>query len=223
MQGATALLAGGEILMPPVPYHLGHFPPTSFDWPQLIPLIGPANAALARYDGLLTAIPNSAVLLSPMTTQEAVLSSRIEGTQATMREVLEYEAAGAGDTLDPKKQEDIEEVLNYRKVMGQATNKMKRLPLCTCLIKSVHETLLAGVRGHDRARGKFRTIQNYIAVFGRTIEEARYIPIAPEALEAGMARWESISTNRRTTLLCNWPSSTLSSSPCTRFSTVMAA
>ena len=110
--------------MAAVPYHLGRFPPTEFDWPQLIPLIGPANAALARYDGLLTAIPNAAVLLSPLTTQEAVLSSRIEGTQATMGEVLEYEA-GAGETLDPSKREDIEEVLNYRTAMRQATDQMQ--------------------------------------------------------------------------------------------------
>ena len=61
----------------PVTYHLGKFPPTELDWPRLIPLLGPASAALARYDALLMAIPNAAVLLSPLTTQEAVLSSRI--------------------------------------------------------------------------------------------------------------------------------------------------
>lgn len=76
----------------PVHYHLGQFPPEKLDWERLIPLIGPANAALARYGGLLSAIPNAGVLLSPLTTQEAVLSSRIEGTQATMGEVLEVEA-----------------------------------------------------------------------------------------------------------------------------------
>jgi Fic family protein len=177
--------------MAPVPYHLGRFPPKDFDWHQLIPLIGPANAALARYDGLLTAVPNAAVLLSPLTTQEAVLSSRIEGTQATMGEVLEYEAAGPSDTLDPTKREDIEEVLNYRHAMRQATEQMHNLPLCNRLLKAVHATLLSGVRGHDKGRGQFRTIQNYIGPFGRPIEEARFVPIAPELLEAGMARWEA--------------------------------
>ena len=83
----------------PVQYHDGRFPPESLEWKQLIPLIGPANAALARFDGTLGAIPNAAVLLSPLTTQEAVLSSKIEGTQATMGEVLEYEARG--ETDDP--------------------------------------------------------------------------------------------------------------------------
>jgi Fic family protein len=173
----------------PVHYHTGKFPPQEFDWPRLIPLLGPASAALARYGGLLTAIPNAEVLLSPLTTQEAVLSSRIEGTQATMGEVLEYEA-GAGEAMDPKKREDIHEVINYRKAVGEATEKLQSLPLCNRLIKELHETLLSGVRGHDKARGKFRTIQNYIAAEGRPIEKARFIPIAPEALPAGMSRWE---------------------------------
>ncbi len=173
----------------PVEYHSGKFPPNNLDWPQLIPLLGPASAALARYDGLLSAIPNAAVLLSPLTTQEAVLSSRIEGTQATMGEVLQYEAAGRTDDLDPRREEDIEEVLNYRRAMRQATDLLGTLPLCNRLIKTVHETLLAGVRGHDRARGKFRTIQNHIGR-DRKIENARFVPIAPENLETGMAGWE---------------------------------
>lgn len=174
----------------PVHYHTGQFPPPRLDWERLVSLIGPANAAIARYDGLLTAIPNADVLLSPLTTQEAVLSSRIEGTQATMGEVLQYEAAG-GESLDPSKRDDIEEVLNYRRAMRQAIEEMKTLPLCSRLIKNLHKTLLAGVRGHDKARGRFRTIQNFIGVYGRPVEEARFIPIAPEALEAGMARWET--------------------------------
>jgi Fic family protein len=176
--------------MPPVQYHREQFPPRVLDWPQLIPHIGPANAALARYDGLLTAIPNATVLLSPMTTQEAVLSSKIEGTQATMGEVLEYEAEGSPELMDPARREDIEEVLNYRRALQQATQEMHELPLCNRLIKRVHETLLAGVRGHDKGRGRFRSIQNYIGVPGRPLEEARFVPIAPTGLEAGMSRWE---------------------------------
>lgn len=74
--------------------HDGRFPPESrLDWPPLTPPIGPA-AAVARYDGMLGATPNPDVLLSPLTTQEVVLSSRIEGTQATMGEVLKFHARG---------------------------------------------------------------------------------------------------------------------------------
>lgn len=68
----------------PVRYHLGSFPPTNIGWARLVPLIGAANAALARYDGLVAAIPNASILLSPLTTQEAVLSSKIEGTNVTV-------------------------------------------------------------------------------------------------------------------------------------------
>ena len=74
--------------MQPVQYHIGRFPPANLDWEKLIPLrLGPTTAAVARYDGTLAAIPNPRVLLGPLTTREAVLSSRIEGTQATMGEV----------------------------------------------------------------------------------------------------------------------------------------
>lgn len=172
----------------PVRYHTGKFPPKKLDWARLIPLIGPASAALARYDGLLSAIPNASVMLSPLTTQEAVLSSRIEGTQATMGEVLEFEAGA--DTVAPEKTDDIHEVLNYRRAMREAVELMDTLPLCGRLIRKLHATLLSGVRGEDKGRGRFRTIQNYIGAYGRTIEEARFIPIAPELLRDGMAGWE---------------------------------
>jgi hypothetical protein len=71
----------------PTNYHLGKFPPSDLNWSRLVALLGSANAALARYDGLLAAIPNPQILLSPLTTQEAVLSSKIEGTIVTMGEV----------------------------------------------------------------------------------------------------------------------------------------
>ena len=75
-----------------LPYAPESLPVTSLDYGRLIRLIGPANAALARYDGLLQSVVNPSVMLSPLTNQEAVLSSKIEGTQATVDEVLEYEA-----------------------------------------------------------------------------------------------------------------------------------
>ena len=80
----------------PVRYHLGEFPPKRIDWERLVPLIGPANAALARYDGLLSVIPNADVLLSPLTTQEAVLSSLIEGTIKSGKDVTGDDERGVG-------------------------------------------------------------------------------------------------------------------------------
>ena len=86
-------------------------PVDSLDWRALVPLVGRANQALARYDGILSALPNATVLLSPLTTNEAVLSSRIEGTQATLQEVLKQDA---GLAQAESRVEDIEEIGNYR-------------------------------------------------------------------------------------------------------------
>ncbi|MCF7811554.1 Fic family protein, partial [bacterium] len=117
-------------MSPPVNYHYDKFPPKNLDWDKLIPLIGPASAAVAAFDSLLFSIPNANILLSPMTTQEAVLSSRIEGTQATMGEVLEFEADDKNTKIDERKRQDINEIINYRKAMHWAVEKLNELPLC---------------------------------------------------------------------------------------------
>ncbi len=174
----------------PVHYHEGRFPPKKIDWERLIPLIGPASAALARYDGTLAAVPNAAVLLSPLMTQEAVLSSRIEGTQATMAEVLEYEAGAAPKDADPQRTADILEVLNYRKAMRRAVELLDELPLCQRVLKEAHRVLMEGVRGHGKAQGNYRKIPNWIGPPGCTIEDAKYVPISSEKLPAAMDRWE---------------------------------
>ena len=174
----------------PVQYHAGGFPPRDFRWEDLIPLIGPANAAIARYDGLLRALPNAGVLLSPLMTQEAVLSSRIEGTQATMGEVLEFEAEDDAAELPEAKRNDIEEVLNYRKAMHHAEAMLRTLPLCQRVVKEAHAVLLEGVRGHDKAPGEYRRVPNWIGPRGRPIEEARYVPISADQLPDAMSAWE---------------------------------
>ncbi|MFZ5906090.1 MAG: Fic family protein [Nitrospirota bacterium] len=174
----------------PVQYHYGKFPPSNIDWSRLIPLLGPASAALARYDGTLVAIPNVDILLSPLITQEAVLSSRIEGTQATMGEVLEYEAEGESQDIPLERKADINEVLNYRKAMWHAIKLLKDLPLCQRIVKEAHRVLLAGVRGQGKSPGEYRTIPNWIGPPGCTIEDATFVPISAAQLLDGMARWE---------------------------------
>lgn len=174
--------------MPPVSYHLGRFPPAALDWPQLIPLLGPAAAAVARYDGMLAAVPNPAVLLSPLTTQEAVLSSRIEGTQATMGEVLEFEAGEEAAT--PERREDIHEVLNYRAAMREAERLLAELPLSQRVIRDMHRVLLDGVRGRNKAPGEYRHIPNWIGPAGCNIEQARFVPIGADRLPDAMSTWE---------------------------------
>ncbi|MDJ1184544.1 Fic family protein [Roseofilum casamattae] len=174
----------------PVRYHYGRFPTNHIEWSELIPFIGPAHAALAGYNAMLAAIPNATVLLTPLTTQEAVLSSRIEGTQATMGEVLEYEAKGGLDRLSTQQTDDINEVLNYRKAMMSAVELLNDLPLCQRVIKQAHTVLLERVRGHGRSPGEYRHIQNWIGPPGCSIDNARYIPISVDYLQKGLDKWE---------------------------------
>lgn len=174
----------------PVRYHLGQFPPQELDWPRLIPLLGPANAGLARYDGLLSAIPNAHILLSPLTTQEAVLSSKIEGTLVTMGEVLEIEAGSESPSITQPKRDDAEEVINYRKAMQACVAEMENRPLSQQMLKAVHKLLMQGVRGRDKSPGSYRNEQNWIGPAGCTIDEASFVPIAPEHLQLGMDDWE---------------------------------
>lgn len=174
-----------------IQYHSGKFPPSVLDWQRLLPLIGPANAAIARYEGVLHGIPNPNVLLSPLVAQEAVLSSRIEGTQATLGEVLEFEAEGdLFDESTPKKA-DLREVLNYRAALTEGTKLLGELPLSQRLIQQVHKILMQGVRGRNKAPGDYRRIPNWIGPAGSTIENARFIPCGADELPTAMNAWEN--------------------------------
>jgi Fic family protein len=159
------------------PYIPELLPLKSLNWVDFIHLIGQANRQLAHYDGILRGIPNPAVFLSPLTTQEAVLSSRIEGTQATLEEVLEYEAL---PKKDAPRQQDILEILNYRNALDYAVGYLQKKPLSINLVREIHSILLDSVRGKNKARGQFRTTQNYIGRPGTPIEQASYIPPPPE-------------------------------------------
>jgi Fic family protein len=144
--------------MSAVAYHHGGFPPAHIDWPRLISLIGPANAAVARYAGLLEGIPSPDVMISPLLTQEAVLSTRIEGTQATMGEVLELEAQGELFEENTEKKKDIREILNYRAALNEAVRLLDTLPLSQRLLCETHRALMQGVRGRNKAPGEYRRI-----------------------------------------------------------------
>jgi len=168
--------------------------PENINWQKLVPLIGKANAAIARYDGLLQSLINPAVLLSPLTTNEAVLSSRIEGTQASLGEVLEYDA-GLDTGKSPSKNEDIKEISNYRKVLRIAEDELKNRPISLNFIKSLHEVLLDSVRGKNKEPGRFRKDQNWIGKKGTPIENARFIPPDPIILPEHLEKWEKFLLN----------------------------
>ena len=179
--------------MTPVRYHSGHFPPQNLDLQRLLPLIGPAHAEIARYEGMLKGLPNASVLLSPLASQEAVLSSRIEGTQTTLTELLTFEAEGdLSDESTPAKA-DIREVLNYRLALYAAIDMLKEIPLSQRLVRDAHEVLMQGVRGYNKAPGKYRRLPDtcWIGPPGSTIETARYIPCPVEELNSAMDALES--------------------------------
>src|SRR6266436_2340031 len=113
--------------------------PIKIEWEPLIRLIGPANRALASFEGMLYGLPNPEVLLSPLTTQEAVLSSRIEGTQATLGEVFKFEA---GETPgEESRRLDIQEILNYRLALQRAEEELHTRPFNLNLLLELHSIL----------------------------------------------------------------------------------
>lgn len=161
------------------PYVPCALPLSGLDYQRLLPLVGQANAALARYDGLLQGIPNPDVMLSPLTTQEAVLSSKIEGTQATVDEVLEQEA---GLIKEGEKFQDIQEISNYRHALYAAREHLKDYPIRLAFVRELHRILMNSVRGQDKTPGEFRRDQNWIGKYGCTIEQASFVPPNPVQL-----------------------------------------
>jgi Fic family protein len=175
-------------------------PIDDIQWDFLIPLIGKANRSLAYYDGILYGLANPDILLSPLTTQEAVLSSKIEGTQATLGEVLKFEAGEA--PVEESRVRDIEEIMNYRRAMRRAEEELKIRPFSLNLLKELHSVLLDGVRGKFKARGQFRTTQNWIGIPGTPIEEAQFVPPNPMNMVQHLYDWEKYYHFDRPDPLC---------------------
>lgn len=169
------------------PYIPDNLPLHNLDYKRLFTYVGEANAELARYDGLLQGIVNPHVLLSPLTTNEAVLSSKIEGTQATLDEVLEQEA---GIQVDDEKIKDIQEIINYRTTLKEAADYVSRSPISLFLLRQAHSTLLNSVRGKDKAPGEFRKDQNWIGPYNCTIQQASFVPPSPFILHEYLEKWE---------------------------------
>lgn len=156
---------------------------------SLIRDISDANSALSTYDGILRAIPNPRVLLSTLIDQEADLSSRIEGTQASYKDVLDKEAGKLPATT--RQENDIQEIINYRMAMITAQEYLeegRRLSLS--LILELHQQLLTSVRGQDKSPGEFRKEQNWIGTEGSTIENAIFVPPSPIVLSTALENWE---------------------------------
>ena len=180
------------------PFEPNTLPLEGLDYERLVTLVGDANAELARYDGLLQGIVNPSVMLSPLTNEEAVLSSKIEGTQATVDEVLKQEA---GITQEGEKKDDIQEIINYRRALHSAQHHLNERPITLSFVCQLHKILLNSVRGQDKTPGEFRKDQNWIGEYGCEIEQASFIPPNPLQLQDHLEAWQKYMTNNDIDLL----------------------
>ncbi len=145
---------------------------------KILSKVSEASASLAYYNGILESMINPSIFLSPLETKEAIFSSRIEGTVTTIDEVLKYEV-----DLKPEnnsKQNDIVEVLNYRKATRSAKDWLQReMPFNLTMICAIQKALITGVRGKDKKPGELRNEQVWIGSKFSKIEDASFIPPEP--------------------------------------------
>jgi len=150
---------------------------------ELQNLINRAYLLLGRLDGMATTLPDIDLFVSMYVQKEAVISSQIEGTQASLIDVLQKDRKN-------EKIKDTEEIVNYIKATNYAFKKLEELPLCMRLIKDTHSILLSGVRGDEKSPGEFRKSQNWIGYAGCTLNTASFVPPAPGEMEKSLTDLE---------------------------------
>ena len=157
-------------------------PPIELD-SEMVGLLVKANKQITLLEGLATRIPNVNLFVSMYVRKEALMSSQIEGTQATLEDVLD-------PMLDENANRDVSDVINYIRATDFAVARLKELPLCNRLIKETHAVLMQGVRGQEKNPGEFRASQNWIGGAGSTLKTARYIPPALQDMIEAMSDLE---------------------------------
>jgi len=168
-----------------VPRALPPDPPILLD-SEMIHLLSQADRALGRLDGASEILPNADLFVAMYVSKEAVLSSQIEGTQASLIDVLAFEA----DATSPQNPQDIEEVMNYVKALNYGLQRLDTLPLSLRLIREIHALLLQGVRGAHRSPGEFRTAQNWIGHPDGTLHTAQFVPPSPADMSTALDKLE---------------------------------
>ncbi len=167
--------------------------PPKLEWTSsLVSALSEADRLIGRLAGEGYGLPNPHLLIRPFVAREAVLSSRIEGTQATLGELLASEAGAVVDrSLD-----DLREVANYVAAMEHGIGRLSMLPLSLRLIREVHEKLMQGVRGGHATPGEFRRTQNWIGPAGCTLANASHIPPPPNELMRCLGDLETFLQDR---------------------------
>ena len=169
--------------------HTAFFPPPT---PRNVPLelgdialLSRADRALGELSGVGKGLREPRMLIRPYLRREAVLSSRIEGTQSSLSDLLLFEAEGGANVP-----EDAREVLNYVHALEYGIKRLPKLPVSLRLVLDMHAILMKGVRGEPGMPGRFRTSQNWIGSHGTPIERALFVPPPPQALSAALDDWE---------------------------------
>ena len=185
--GRKVRCAGGYTAFVPDPL------PPAIEWtPDLVRALSDADRLIGRLAGEGGRLPNPHLLIRPFVRREAVLSSRIEGTRATLGELLAAEAGAAVD----RSPADLREVANYVVALEYGVKRLKALPLSLRLTRELHANLMAGVRGDRAAPGEFRKTQNWIGPPGSTLANATYVPPPPGALMDCLGAWEKFLHDR---------------------------
>ena len=150
---------------------------------SLTALLIDAHRQLTLLEHLSKRIPSVDLFVSMYVRKEALMSSQIEGTQATLEDVLD-------PLLEENANRDVADVINYIKATEFALHRMKELPLCNRLLRETHAVLMAGVRGQEKDPGEFRRSQNWIGAAGSTLKTARFIPSTVDDMNAALSSLE---------------------------------
>jgi len=170
------------------PFIPPHLPP-KLDFTPIFSDIIKARDIVARYDEAVKRLPNPEIIQRSFETKEAVLSSKIEGTQATFDEVMMFDAQDT-KTEENEKEKDYKEISNYRLAIKRGKDFLEKRPLAENLIKDLHAILLDSVRGQGKDPGQLRRIQVFIGAYGATIDEATFIPPSPQHIPELLSNFE---------------------------------
>jgi Fic family protein len=157
-------------------------PPIALD-DAMVDVLVKANKRLAMLDGIASRIPDINPVISMYVRKEALLSSQIEGTQATLEDVFD-------PRIDENANRNAAEVINYIKATEFAARRLSELPLCNRMIRETHAVLMKGARGQEKDPGEFRRSQNWIGGQGSTLKNARYIPPTSDDMTEAMSALE---------------------------------
>jgi len=148
-------------------------------------LLSEADAALGRLDMMGYLVPNLDYIIAMYVRKEALLSSQIEGTQASLEDVFDYESDVPISNTD-----DVKEVVHYIQALNHGMERLKEFPMSIRLIKEIHEILLSGTRGHEKNPGELRKSQNWIGSPGSTLSNATFVPPPPQDAMDAMSNLE---------------------------------